>query len=414
MRTVLVLSVGGACEPLVRAVRDFRPDYVYFLCSSGPRGSEAVVDGPGHPCGDSRSPQGRSVVEQAALPPQRYRKVAVADPDDLVECYAKVSAIAAELSSEDPPPRVVANYTGGTKTMSVALSMVATLSDGWDLSVNRGARVDLVRVASGTDVPVVLDKWALVCRIQLPSVREALRRFDYAAAARMLEAMMRRPVGRELRDRLVRAVQLCRGLDLWDRFDHAGALAVLRPVGGRVVPLGTLAKLVEPEAGYERVADLVGNAERRALQERYDDSVARLYRAVELTAQVRLERQYKIHTGDVDQARLPESLRDKHARRAGEDNKIRLGLRDAYELLDVLGDPVGRVYSARRSELLDALRRRNESIGGHGLTPISEPDYRFVRETLLHFLAAVGRAVNTSMEPAPLPGEELLEALGFR
>ncbi|MDB9309098.1 hypothetical protein PN471_10700 [Aphanizomenon sp. CS-733/32] len=40
--------------------------------------------------------------------------------------------------------------------------------------------------------------------------------------------------------------------------------------------------------GYEIVQDLILNAERRATQQRYDDAVGRLYRALELLAQIRL------------------------------------------------------------------------------------------------------------------------------
>ena len=43
-------------------------------------------------------------------------------------------------------------------------------------------------------------------------------------------------------------------------------------------------------SGYEKVGDLLRNAERRAAQSRFDDAVARLYRALELFAQLRLRK----------------------------------------------------------------------------------------------------------------------------
>lgn len=55
MPTVLVVSVGGSCEPLVNTCREFNSDYVYFLCSGGNKSSAVVVDGPGDPCGDKRT-----------------------------------------------------------------------------------------------------------------------------------------------------------------------------------------------------------------------------------------------------------------------------------------------------------------------------------------------------------------------
>jgi hypothetical protein len=46
--------------------------------------------------------------------------------------------------------------------------------------------------------------------------------------------------------------------------------------------------------GYEIVEDLLLNAERRAMQDRYDDAVGRLYRALELLVQIRLLQTYDI------------------------------------------------------------------------------------------------------------------------
>ena len=54
MNKILVLSVGGSPEPVINAIKNYRPDFVYFFCSSGPKGSEAIIDSPGDPCGDKR------------------------------------------------------------------------------------------------------------------------------------------------------------------------------------------------------------------------------------------------------------------------------------------------------------------------------------------------------------------------
>ncbi len=43
MKKILVLSVGGSAEPIVKAIRNYNPDFVYFFCSSGQKGSESTV-----------------------------------------------------------------------------------------------------------------------------------------------------------------------------------------------------------------------------------------------------------------------------------------------------------------------------------------------------------------------------------
>ena len=51
---ILILSVGGSPEPIINAIKFYQPDFVYFFCSSGPKGSAAIIDAPGDPCGDKR------------------------------------------------------------------------------------------------------------------------------------------------------------------------------------------------------------------------------------------------------------------------------------------------------------------------------------------------------------------------
>ena len=81
--------------------------------------------------------------------------------------------------------------------------------------------------------------------------------------------------------------------------------------------------------------------EARAVQKHYDDAIARLYRAIELFAQVRLEKEFGYKTGDLKLEQLPEHLHDEYRCRI-RDGKILLGLVEDYELLLKLGDIFGK------------------------------------------------------------------------
>lgn len=53
MKKILILSVGGSYEPIVNAINFYKPDFVYFFCSSGhKRSAITIVDGPGESCGN--------------------------------------------------------------------------------------------------------------------------------------------------------------------------------------------------------------------------------------------------------------------------------------------------------------------------------------------------------------------------
>ncbi len=81
MKKILVFSVGGSAEPIVNAIRNQKHNFIYFFCSSGPKGSEMTIDSPGDPCEDKRSskcpdcgheyhpgdPKGKAIVFQVGL-----------------------------------------------------------------------------------------------------------------------------------------------------------------------------------------------------------------------------------------------------------------------------------------------------------------------------------------------------------
>ncbi len=200
---------------------------------------------------------------------------------------------------------------------------------------------------------------------------------------------------RQLRDRSA-------GFDAWDRFDHAKAwqLLSLHMNIPQIQPLGLFLKRVmhsraaiddnfdAPNGiaghGYEIVEDLLFNAERRASQERHDDAVGRLYRALELLAQIRWWLAYGIKTGNVDRERLPEALRDRVPQ---QDGKIQLALQKSYQLLSCLSeDPLGALYLQHANALTDVLQIRNYSLLAHGFRPVTKSDYCTVNSTIGDFI----------------------------
>ena len=150
MEKILILSVGGSAEPIINAIKNSKPDFVYFFCSSGPKGSEGTIDSPGDPCGDKRkfkctecgyehnlgNPNGKAIVFQTRFEKGQYEIVTIDDPDDLNECYEKLLALVETIKEKYDNSQVIANYTGGTKTMSIALALVAIMTERWELYLN--------------------------------------------------------------------------------------------------------------------------------------------------------------------------------------------------------------------------------------------------------------------------------------
>ena len=424
MSTVLVLTVGGSSAPILSAIRDHQPDFVAFITSKDQRtpprpGSYVTVDGSGEPC-DVRpavkcpackaevSPRqaSPSIVARAGLASDAYQIVQI-EPDDLNEAYADVRVLLADMRTRFPDAAIVADYTGGTKTMSAALTLAAIERGDCELALVSGPRGDLVRVTDGTQMSAAVDVRSWRVQRSLTLADDLFNRYDYAAAERSLAGIVR-DVGLTppLRSSVQHRVQLCRGFDAWDRFDHPAAFALLQPFADS---LGTHWKALlaltgrGKSSGYEPIFDLLRNAERRAARSRFDDAVARLYRATELLAQTRLSLQYGLNTSDLDVAKLPDTLRVVYGRSPEEDGKVRLGLQAAYSLLGDLGDSLGAAYVLVRGPLHNALTRRNNSILAHGNTPLHQADYTDLHAHLRTLIDATRSALKLGREPAQFP-----------
>ena len=347
-----------------------------------------------------------NIVAQTGLKPEQYEVVELAEPDSLPECYGRVREALARLGAGREGWRRIADYTGGTKTMSVALALAA-LEAGWGLSLVTGTRPDLVKVLNGSEMATLINAWEVRARQRLAEARELFNTYAYASAGALLEGLARTgPLSNALQSEVKQWVALCRAFDAWDRFDHARAWQLLESDQRRFVPQWRFLKALREQAtGYEPVLDLVRNAERRAARGRYDDAVARLYRALEMLAQVRLgEREPPLNTGDLDVSALPEALRNKYeALRDPVDGKVRIGLRQAYDLLADLDDPLGRVWREHKKRALNALKKRNASILAHGSQPLGKGDYEEMVQTVQAFIEAGLAALRVKVEAPQFP-----------
>ena len=420
MSTLLTITVGGSCAPIVSAIEAYAPEYVYFIVTGGPRGSAEKVTGDGNPCGDPRmarcpecdtrfplgDPQGANILAQTGLPDTAWDKLVLEEPDAFSACYMQLHAALGRLAEAHPQWRLIADYTGGTKTMTAALTAVA-LELGWELSLVQGARLDLVKVRNGTECASLVNAAEVRARRQLVEARRLFEVYAYASAMELLGGALRAaplspPVQREIQG----WVTLCRAFYAWDLFDHQRARQLLEPYQSRCVPQWIfLKRLTGPQPGYALVWDLLRNAERRASRGRYDDAVARLYRALELLAQTRLQtREPALESGHLDLAALPEALRERYAqRRDPTDGRIKLGLREDYELLLALEDPLGMVYQDYQQRLLNILQPRNASILAHGMSPITREQWQATWEMFTALLDAGLAALKVRVEAPQFP-----------
>jgi CRISPR-associated protein (TIGR02710 family) len=433
MPKILLITVGGSHQPIVTAIRELQPDRVVFLCSDGAKGSKSQVIGSGTPCEVRR---GTEVIEKLPnIPTQvglgdKFQPdrdvVLIEEPDDLSECYLKASLCIQNIQQNLSDAQVMADYTGGTKSMSIGLAM-ASVDYQITLYVTTAVRTNIIKVERGeltgqaSVAPVVAQR---TIEQFLPIF---LQQYNYPAAIAQLKRLLSSmALPSDIKRQIQTLYACCSGLDAWDRFEHRDALELLEPQMKNPVIRNIvlfLKRVINSRGqidekfdsnngteghGYEIVQDLILNAERRAEQQRYDDAVGRLYRALELLAQIRLLKAYGIKTGDIDLEKLPENLRTEYEKkRSPGKGKIQIASRSSYELLTKLSDdPIGKIYLENANKIINALEVRNNSLFAHGFKPITSNDYENVSEVFVNFIkSAISSVVGSKpqVEPPQFP-----------
>lgn len=449
--TILVCTVGGSPEPIVKAIATRRPDRVVFLCTTREgetAGSDVQVLGPVPPPPPGREAgyDPRPIPERAGLPPEawEYRIVPVDDPDRV---FWRARELLRELRARFPEAAIVADYTGGSKSMTAGL-MLAAVAEPGPIAIQfvSGARPDLVRVVSGTERPLSIAIDAIAAERALTDAERAFARFAYDEAAALLDpwaagGAARRTLPQALFARLDRAHTLARAFAAWDRFAHGEALRLLEPLSdlpviaalrpalealaanaGRTAADGGRKRWLPPEDPLLPL-DIWHNACRRAAQGRFDDAIARAYRVVEATVQWVLWTERRIDTYRVAKEAISAELFETlDRRRTGKPLKVALeqGLDIVrYELRDhwltgLLGPKELNVEKSKQTDLMKRLtawkESRNQSILNHGFEPLGAEEWEAVRGWMEAGLvprleAAAGeRGLGLSQLPTSLSG----------
>ncbi len=416
MNTTLILTVGGSFRPLVRSAQELEPDRVVFLVTDRSKGQ---VDGPGKPCTEIDRETGveqkfPNLVTQMALGDrfEETRDVKTVAADDIAQVYETAAGVIKEAQASGDT--VLADYTGGTKSMSVGLAMAAVDAEA-AVYVTTGPRTDLLKVHHNEVTELASGGRIRVERTLRDTVPKLLRSFNYSGALVELKALLKgTATTQELRGPLRNLILWCQAFEEWDRFDHQSARITLKPILRFPAPLQRDQVLTRiclsrdcldategsPKPGkafhgYEALEDLLLNAERRAQAERFDDAVGRLYRALELLAQLRWRLEYQQGTSSLDLSRLQPGVLD--GLDVAVDANLRssaLGLVASYRALTNIDPLFGPLWEAHGGGIENALQVRNASLFAHGFRPIDRQSWRDFSKPVRGFIDEVTAKLN--------------------
>lgn len=159
---------------------------------------------------------------------------------------------------------------------------------------------------------------------------------------------------------------------------------------------------IENKYSLHILADLMANAERRAQEGKYDDAVARLYRAVEVIAQMILA-QKGIDTSAVSLDQLPPEWQVTYQQ---DKEPLKLGQEKAFALLESLGHPAGKQYRENKN-LRNYLSKRNSSILAHEMEPVGKNVYEELNKETLNLAINAFPGLDSFKEKCRFPRLEL-------
>lgn len=163
--------------------------------------------------------------------------------------------------------------------------------------------------------------------------------------------------------------------------------------------------------------DLINNAHRRIEEGKYDDAVARLYRAMELIAQVSLNDMGLISNKDlkenlvfyINKGALYETKNKKCIEsklRLYDDNEgsstFKLPSKKSFELLCCLGSDAASQYMDDKN-MSTLVNHRNKSILAHGLNPIREDQANQLYDKILKYAELFYPDIKKQMDLAKFP-----------
>lgn len=206
----MVVSVGGAPAPIIFSLNQSRPEYICFFASK----------------------QTQKIIEEEILPnlsfkPRHYDWIITPNAELLSDCYSQLIKRLPELMEkwEVDPKDVCVDYTGGTKTMSVALAL-ATIDRSCCYSYVGGderSKGGVGVVVDGKEKMWFLDNpWDQIALAEKKETSILFNKARYASAADVLEKCIVR-VSKEQKAFFKALHEMVIGYDLWDRFKHKDA-----------------------------------------------------------------------------------------------------------------------------------------------------------------------------------------------
>ena len=393
---------------MLHVLRQHRPAHVWYFCSAGSRANADDI---------------QRQLEWHPAP----RFIEIARFEELGPCYHELRRKLPDILAETkvPPAEVLVDYTGGIKTMSAALVLVAAeiFQQFSYVGGEQREKGGLGIVLDGKERTLYQgNPWTEFAIREVERARDLWAGCQFGSAASLLRQVAPRV---PLSLRFEALATLAEALAARHRLDFPEATRRLREAIRRLSPIFEANRAASPlplaentlqicqacaadAASDTLLRELLDNALRTAAQGRYEDAAARLYRAMEMQAQLWLgEATSGLFTNGrckpANTAQLPDALKALPFLQPDARGEIKLSLEQSFLALDALGHPQACAIATdialdEKSRFRAATEKRNASILAHGVRPIGSDGFEQMKQIASEFLG-----FDLTREDHPIP-----------
>ena len=375
------VAAKNLAKGIYSSIQKIYPDYIVFFCSDL---STRTID---------YITELFEADDDEFIEGQDYEIVVLDQIDNFNSCFEAFELKIWELDLlAEEKHEIIMDYTSGTKTMSAAMACCGMFYSK-DLITISGDRRNGV-VSSGTESIQYQNLYKVYDKFALMRVRNYFNANRFYTASEILENVVDESINTENMMNLVKGYFLWDNMEFEEAYEHLTKLdlngfelsEIKDDLKFNLKALGAIVR--SPHENLKNcyiLASLINNSIRRAEEYKYDDAIARLYRAFELIAQIRLSA-YRLNSSDIDTDILLENNVSQEfidgLEKTRDEGKIRIGLIKDFELLDALDDDLGKYFTENRNRINNLTKKRNNSILAHGLESLDKEDFEEFEEVV--------------------------------
>ena len=450
-KVALILTIGLATEPSIRRINTLKPDLVYFIHSKKSKENALFI------------------IEETGISNYLFKELE--DHESVDDTFVKSLECISELKEQDY--EVIGDFTVGTKPMVAGLVMACVeekceykyLGESDENSRENGMGPVKDGQSQNKDQDNPYETYAIN---EFKRAREFFDKYQFLAARENFIQAESKLKYSDLKERSRLFVKIVDFYESWDKFNdeiriknefdnfesiklndflkteildeiesNENLLKYFKeeiPVFYKQLKRNKL--FLDKKIGSEEdisinilyyLPDLLTNADRRIKEGKYDDAVARLYRIIELIAQLRLSQMKLIDIDILNDKKSFQVLKDSVEKRANSEeiaelterniakfrnhnNLLKVDLSSSYNLLDILSrnrsddfSDTTKILYKNFKTVRNAFLIRNTSILAHGLKPINEANAKQLYNLTLKHALIYSENVEKNMQFSKFP-----------